>query len=36
MLSYYITFCAIEQESNWSSLPLFGVVVIDHHVALAG
>ena len=32
----YITFCAVRPESDWSTLPLFDVVVINHHVALAG
>ena len=31
-----LTFCAVKPESDWSTLPLFDVVVINHHVALAG
>ena len=32
----YITFCAVKLESYWSILPLFDVVLINRHVALAG
>ena len=32
----YITFCTVKPESDWSTLPLFDVVFINHPVALAG
>ena len=32
----YIIFCTVKPESDWSTLPLFDVVFINHDVALAG
>ena len=35
MYSNYITFCVIKPESDWSTLHLIDVVLINHQVALA-